>query len=1011
MSIIEVQSNQDSSLSLKDARPSPTGALPRSKTEPIISLTHRSKTSTVTKPETHDVNPGLEDDPPESICQSPSWSEYKGTRRKKEKQLDKEKKELEKKRKKNDNKQRAADLKESKRLSKKPPPAAMDTQKMPAFLRRASSGPVPTEPQSGSSSKRSSMDGRRSSITSIASLFGIKSSSSKEQSPVAGPIAMPSASSLQSSPLEYHPIVSAIAPQLPQLGWDSRRSSASAQTLNPSLRENSYHRDLLNFSRQLDGVTSGDLHVSSNRSKRPSLASQMLDTPPPSRSGTLGELKVAEIEPQDFREAQSPNLDDQDDHKQRNPCLQHQRPHGESTSRLEDHLETKGDGACSRILSFDQKVPSHSTSLSTNETELDLTRRTAHPPILHDGISYVQKQRMKTQQRSISGYEDELAIEHATRAAVNSSQKIGDQYWPPTPNDSAESLENTNAQYNPTETLEAAQGRVQATGAEKLTTSMDDSEELHRDQFVRPSRASDSANPEATKRSQSEHLLRPVPRAALSSPTNSINSNKTVTFKESVTDMSKALVSKERTTGETLGSNSTPMTGEKQRSQAAQGSIGKRPSPCSRQWSEKSHHDTKREATQSPLSPKRAWRSPIGLPRSATTPNFTATAGANVQPPSLPAHSTRLGTSNGQQRLLAIMGPPVAKAPGPDNTIFETIVEGIDGDGLVRETSLKRPRSNPQIQFHETSSKLPSLDFLPELKHQSLTKPSKTSPTRPGSLYNTGNGVRGQALFNNPPIGTTTTSSDQTSPDSPYRSLSRSAQISFPRQTSDDSILPKAPFASPTFTRGPTPPRRSKPRLLAPASVPSSSSSISTASSSISFHPNDITNKHITNGGILAATPLFVTSTGKGNSLGPGLTKGILEAKPLAKMFVICCKCKYWHDLPSKLYEAMALPRKIGLDAVTQSVGASHSHSSPVNLGDIVGEKSNAKSKSHPTGQGSKGSDKSNEKTTPAPTLKEMKPGEAKVFTTVKCPWCEHGMSTACCAGWTAIVYMHERHH
>lgn len=36
---------------------------------------------------------------------------------------------------------------------------------------------------------------------------------------------------------------------------------------------------------------------------------------------------------------------------------------------------------------------------------------------------------------------------------------------------------------------------------------------------------------------------------------------------------------------------------------------------------------------------------------------------------------------------------------------------------------------------------------------------------------------------------------------------------------------------------------------------------------------------------------------------------------------------------------------------------------------------------------------------------------EGVVETRVKCPWCEHGMSTACCAGWTTVVYLHERHH
>lgn len=37
--------------------------------------------------------------------------------------------------------------------------------------------------------------------------------------------------------------------------------------------------------------------------------------------------------------------------------------------------------------------------------------------------------------------------------------------------------------------------------------------------------------------------------------------------------------------------------------------------------------------------------------------------------------------------------------------------------------------------------------------------------------------------------------------------------------------------------------------------------------------------------------------------------------------------------------------------------------------------------------------------------------GLGVVETRVRCPWCEHGMSTGCCAGWTTVVYLHERHH
>ncbi|KAK4205239.1 hypothetical protein QBC40DRAFT_190198 [Triangularia verruculosa] len=79
------------------------------------------------------------------------------------------------------------------------------------------------------------------------------------------------------------------------------------------------------------------------------------------------------------------------------------------------------------------------------------------------------------------------------------------------------------------------------------------------------------------------------------------------------------------------------------------------------------------------------------------------------------------------------------------------------------------------------------------------------------------------------------------------------------------------------------------------------------------------------------------------------------RAAPIAKMFVECCSCKFYHDMPSKIYECMAKP-----DAVVEDR----------NLG-ISGA----------------------------------------ITTAVKCPWCQHSMSTGCCAGYAAVVYLKEKLH
>ncbi|KAH9894535.1 hypothetical protein F4778DRAFT_794575 [Xylariomycetidae sp. FL2044] len=78
-------------------------------------------------------------------------------------------------------------------------------------------------------------------------------------------------------------------------------------------------------------------------------------------------------------------------------------------------------------------------------------------------------------------------------------------------------------------------------------------------------------------------------------------------------------------------------------------------------------------------------------------------------------------------------------------------------------------------------------------------------------------------------------------------------------------------------------------------------------------------------------------------------------AEPLAKMLVECCSCKFLHDMPSRVYECMAKPDSMIEDKL---LGVS-----------------------------------------------------AQITTMVKCPWCGHGMTTSCCAGWAAVIYLKEKMH
>ncbi|KAI1414912.1 hypothetical protein F5Y13DRAFT_187601 [Hypoxylon sp. FL1857] len=79
------------------------------------------------------------------------------------------------------------------------------------------------------------------------------------------------------------------------------------------------------------------------------------------------------------------------------------------------------------------------------------------------------------------------------------------------------------------------------------------------------------------------------------------------------------------------------------------------------------------------------------------------------------------------------------------------------------------------------------------------------------------------------------------------------------------------------------------------------------------------------------------------------------RSDPLAKMLVECCNCKFFHDMPSRVYECMAKPDSLVEDKL---LGVS-----------------------------------------------------ATITTMVKCPWCAHGMTTQCCSGYAAVVYLKEKLH
>ncbi|KAL8393399.1 hypothetical protein RB595_003246 [Gaeumannomyces hyphopodioides] len=86
-----------------------------------------------------------------------------------------------------------------------------------------------------------------------------------------------------------------------------------------------------------------------------------------------------------------------------------------------------------------------------------------------------------------------------------------------------------------------------------------------------------------------------------------------------------------------------------------------------------------------------------------------------------------------------------------------------------------------------------------------------------------------------------------------------------------------------------------------------------------------------------------------------GGSGGLAVGQQMAKMLVVCCGCDFFQDMPSCVYECMANPDAVVEDRAIGISGA--------------------------------------------------------ITTSVKCCWCGHNMSTACCSGFTAIVHLTQKLH
>ncbi|KAL2839774.1 hypothetical protein BJX68DRAFT_196030 [Aspergillus pseudodeflectus] len=120
----------------------------------------------------------------------------------------------------------------------------------------------------------------------------------------------------------------------------------------------------------------------------------------------------------------------------------------------------------------------------------------------------------------------------------------------------------------------------------------------------------------------------------------------------------------------------------------------------------------------------------------------------------------------------------------------------------------------------------------------------------------------------------------------------------------------------------------------------------------------------------------------------------------VAKLFVICCRCKFWHDMPSEVYASLANSDPLSA-ALDEELAAWERNSLSDRLTTSVAGTRSLRESS----------------TKPAPKADIQQRSVRTRVTTdvplgpVKCCWCEHHMSKQCCQGWTTVVQMRQRHH
>ncbi|KAJ5580148.1 uncharacterized protein N7459_006133 [Penicillium hispanicum] len=130
----------------------------------------------------------------------------------------------------------------------------------------------------------------------------------------------------------------------------------------------------------------------------------------------------------------------------------------------------------------------------------------------------------------------------------------------------------------------------------------------------------------------------------------------------------------------------------------------------------------------------------------------------------------------------------------------------------------------------------------------------------------------------------------------------------------------------------------------------------------------------------------------------------------IAKLFVICCHCKYWHDMPSKVYAKLACPERLPSESLLARTFSGKRQNSLKNSIFSL-DQNDHRRLSMPRRTPS--NDTPNTQGTPiaAEPLSSTPSTQPQPLYRPQCCWCGHSMGKSCCQGWTAVVQLRERHH